>query len=214
LGGGNWKTLMTDSNDQPDAAETPKGPTVVLLSDEPSDVDEFEAKAHDQVARSIADLVVTEPGGAVIGLEGTYGSGKSTVVRLASQRLAAHKSPEHSIEARAVIFDAWAHQGDPLRRSFLETVIRDLADAGWLAKDLAENCLAALSGKASTVVTKTTARLSFEGKLTSAAAALLPLGAVLASNHFNHWHRDSPQPNTRRAGFVLGTEASLTQPAK
>src|SRR6266566_3087986 len=106
---------------------------VHLVPDEPSASDDFDAKAHDQVAQSIAALVRNEPGGKVIGLEGLWGSGKSTVVRLVRQHLTTEKASGHPrIETRVVVFDAWAHQGDPLRRTFLEAVITELEDAEWL----------------------------------------------------------------------------------
>jgi hypothetical protein len=163
---------------------------VLLLPDDPSDADEFAAKAHETLADAIADLVVNEPGGRVIGLEGSWGSGKSTVVRLLTNRLHGNRSSATlAPESRAVIFDAWAHQGDPLRRSFLETVIEDLESVGWLSAQNANSFRSKLSGKTSTVHTKTTSRLSLEGKIASAAAVLLPLGAVLAANRFSHHHR-------------------------
>ena len=83
-----------------------------LLTDLPADKDAF--GAHERVARAIADVVRTEDGGRTIGLEGGWGAGKSTVVKLLEQELAG------DADSAAWIFDAWAHEGDPLRRSFLE----------------------------------------------------------------------------------------------
>ncbi len=100
---------------------------VVLLSDDPSDADEFSAKAHENVAAAIARLVTSETPGKVIGLEGPWGSGKSTIVRLLSARLRTPQDTSAASETHAVIFDAWAHEGDPLRRTFLEAIIGELA---------------------------------------------------------------------------------------
>ena len=64
-----------------------------------------------------------------------WGSGKTTVVNLL------RKSLEHRARDYAIItFDAWAHQGDPLRRTFLESVVEQLKEkqesagegAGWI----------------------------------------------------------------------------------
>lgn len=163
---------------------------VVLLPDDPSDVDEFDAKAHDTVAKAIADLVQHEPGGKAIGLEGSWGSGKSTVVRLLSKYLLDGNSRTNAQpETRTVIFDAWAHQGDPLRRTFLETLVEELVAAKWLPDSTAAELREKLTGKASQVHTKSTERLSLEGAVVAAATTLVPPGIVLAQNHFHSYHR-------------------------
>ena len=163
-------------------------PEVVLIDDEPSTADTFDAKAHEKVAKAIAELVKGEPGGRVIGLEGSWGSGKSTIVRLASQYLQATESGEHLPDTRVIAFDAWSHQGDPLRRTFLEKLLDDLVAANWLPDALASELREKLAGKTATVHTTSTQRLSFEGRLTAAAAVLVPLGVVLVQNHFHSHH--------------------------
>ena len=85
-----------------------------LVINEPADSDAF--GPHSRLAQTIAALVRSETGGRTIGLEGRWGIGKSTVVRLLEHELASDP------ETRLVPFDAWAHEGDPLRRSFLERV--------------------------------------------------------------------------------------------
>ena len=84
-----------------------------LLPDTPADTDSF--GSHERVAHSIAEVVQTESGGKAIGLEGGWGSGKSTIVKLISWKLSQHKESFHKI----AVFDMWSHQGDPLRRTFL-----------------------------------------------------------------------------------------------
>jgi hypothetical protein len=161
---------------------------VRLLADAPVESDEFAAKAHERVADAIAQLVVREPGGKVVGLEGLWGSGKSTVVRLMRQRLVNGGFSTEEV-TRVVVFDAWAHQGDPLRRTFLEAVISEIADAGWLDPSSAKAASDELAGRTSKVTTTATSRLSTEGKLAAAATVLLALGAALFANHFSHYHR-------------------------
>ena len=56
-----------------------------LLADTPAETDAF--GSHERVARSIAEVVQTESGGKAIGLEGGWGAGKSTIVKLISQKL-------------------------------------------------------------------------------------------------------------------------------
>jgi len=168
---------------------TDGSPAVVLLADEPSSSDDFDAKAHDQVARAIANLIEHEPGGGVIGLEGTWGSGKSTVVELLCEHLRPASAKKQLGHIRTVVFDAWAHQNDPLRRTFLEKVIDELSDAEWLPSSDADAFRKKLSGRASQVHTKSSARLSPEGWFTSAAALLIPLGSALLQNKFHSHHR-------------------------
>ena len=88
-----------------------------LLPDAPAETDAF--GAHERIAQSIADVVHTEDGGRSIGLEGGWGAGKSTIVTLISKILGRTKDPD----CRIAVFDIWAHQGDPLRRTFLENLI-------------------------------------------------------------------------------------------
>lgn len=164
---------------------------VILLDDDPAEVDAFDAKAHEQIATAIAALVAREPGGRVIGLEGEWGSGKSTVVRLTRDHL---ETPDQagSLETLVVVFDAWAHQGDKLRRAFLETVIARIELRTWLPRCVAKTYRDRLSGRTSHVNTKSSARLSFEGVCASMAALALLFGAALFQHNFTHpwlWHR-------------------------
>ena len=98
-----------------------------LLSDEPASEDTF-GGSHGRLAKAIAALIENEDGGKAIGLEGGWGAGKSTVVQLVTRRLD-EGSPDRTL---VVVFDAWAHQGDPLRRTFLEKLIRHLQGARWI----------------------------------------------------------------------------------
>lgn len=98
-----------------------------LLSDEPSADDTF-GKAHQRVARAIAEIIrsAQEKGGKAIGLEGGWGTGKTTIVRLLVSDFANDKN------YLFFLFDAWAHEGDPLRRTFLESLIDEFTRKEWL----------------------------------------------------------------------------------
>ncbi|GEM_PF-6678256 len=91
----------------------------VLLSDNPAEKDEF--GSHQKVADAIFDLINSErDGGKTIGLEGQWGIGKSTIINLLHEKLISDREKNNNL---VVIFDAWAHRDDPLRRTFLESVI-------------------------------------------------------------------------------------------
>jgi hypothetical protein len=90
----------------------------VLLDDLATGQDAFR---HRQIAEAIASMIVNEAGGRAIAITGSWGSGKSTVIRLLADAL-----DKSGTEIKVITFDAWAHQGDPLRRTFLEHAITEL----------------------------------------------------------------------------------------
>jgi hypothetical protein len=143
-----------------------------LLDDAPASEDWF--GTHLPIAQILSDLVRTERGGKAIGVEGDWGSGKSTVAKLFHSTLSGDKN------FAVVTFDAWAHQGDPLRRSFLERLTRELLDRGWLRdKGAWERRLEEL--KQRRVSTRETQRphLTTVGRWVSAALLLVPAGTGL-----------------------------------
>ena len=93
----------------------------LLLADEPADADAFSGGAHQRLASTLAQMVIDEPVGRAVALQGSWGVGKSTVIRLLRKEL----GDQDDIEVFA--FDAWAHEGDPLRRTFLESLIERFA---------------------------------------------------------------------------------------
>src|SRR5437667_6795474 len=94
----------------------------ILLSDEPALTDWF--GSHDKLAIALADLISNEPGGRAIALTGSWGSGKSSTIKFLSEKL--------DEQTRVFLFNAWNHQGDSLRRTFLEQLIDYLKNEGWL----------------------------------------------------------------------------------
>ena len=81
-----------------------------------------------RVADAIVDVFLSEDGGKIVGLEGAWGIGKSNVVAMVSKKLETDK------DCRVLTLDTWAHDGDPLRRTFLETIVVNLQEFGWLTK--------------------------------------------------------------------------------
>ena len=116
--------------------------------------------------------------GLTIGLEGEWGSGKSTVVKLLQEKLKENKSN------RTFVFyiDAWEHEGDHLRRVFLETLIEKIKRwKEWgcdVVKRLNDISDRVTSKKVSKKVEHASQITGF-GKAVAFAALLVPLGVSL-----------------------------------
>lgn len=93
-------------------------PVVRLLDDKPTNEDKT-GDGHQRVADAMAKLIEGEDGGKAIALEGSWGSGKSSVVRMLEGACCK--------DTLVYTFDAWKHEGDPLRVAFL----RGLVDCLW-----------------------------------------------------------------------------------
>lgn len=114
----------------------------VFITDAPASSDYFSG-AHESIANAIKNLIMSkdEEGCKTIGLEGEWGSGKSTILNL----LRDFWKPPDNIQV--FIFDAWAHEGDPLRRIILEKLMRNLKSRGWLSEEKYEEIIHRLQGK-------------------------------------------------------------------
>ena len=103
-----------------DLPAPPRPPTVpalrsAFLPDAPASDDRL--RGHSAVARALADTLGGR-GSGLVRLVGPFGSGKSTVVELARAAV-----PETS---RVVVYDAWTHHADALRRTVLAAVLAAL----------------------------------------------------------------------------------------
>ena len=100
-----------------------------IIFGEPKSEDEFGGRGHERSARALADGIRQiaertggrQRAGGAIGLEGAWGSGKSTVIDIAKQKYL-------SSEYRIFTFDLWRHQSDDFRRSLLEQLIAFVRD--------------------------------------------------------------------------------------
>lgn len=170
--------------DSPISAEAalPQRCPTRLIPDDPSDDDALGVEGyrpHQEVARVLARMLVEEPtAGRAIGLEGPWGSGKSTVLRLLQKELR-QANLAADLDIRVVTFDSWAHEGDPLRRSFIESTLDQLAAAfddgreRWLHPDTKTQLRSDLTAK------KTRTHVSPWGELLTISAALAALGLAL-----------------------------------
>lgn len=149
-----------------------------LLTDDPSEEDLL--GSHQRLADLIAETISSDSGGKAIALTGGYGSGKSTVIRLLRGALRSRKSI-----ASVFVFDSWAHQSDPLRRSFLEELTRFLVEVKWLKEKEGQTHLDALGRRSEESTIATEPVLTQAGGLVAISALLVPLGYVLLSHSFD-----------------------------
>lgn len=154
-----------------DATVTDRSKTV-LLTDSPAAKDAF--GTHDRIAAAIAKLIKSERGGRAIGLQGPYGSGKSTLVNFLRSHLADDDT------THVWMYDAWAHEGDPLRRSFLESLINSLSH--WITQvEIWETHLEELGKRKKKSVVKSSYRLSKLGRAYAVSAGFVPVGLLLVA---------------------------------
>jgi hypothetical protein len=152
-----------------------------LISDEPVAKDNF--GSHERVAEAIAELIQTSDGGKAIGLEGGWGSGKTTIVEILCQRFSADK------QYYFCLFDAWAHEGDPLRRTFLESLIDRLCELKWLEKqDYWQEQKEIIAQRREVKETNTEPHLKPLGTLVLFLIAFIPVGIAF----LNAGLRDTP----------------------
>lgn len=90
------------------------------ISKAPCGKDLFVGKAHKKTAEQIAQKILDAKKSLMIGIEGSWGSGKSNLITMIEKEL--HKKEEEEKAAKAIFFnyDVWGHQNDMLRRSILE----------------------------------------------------------------------------------------------
>ena len=136
--------------------------------------DQFPDKTHEKVASALFRLMQTSDHGITIGLEGGWGSGKSTVVSFLKKQLASQGN-----DTLFFLFDAWAHEGDPLRRIFLESLIDEIGPGGD-QNDLLK-LRREISGRKRKVEVDTKKSTSRLGGLISLSAILVPVGAAILS---------------------------------
>jgi ABC-type dipeptide/oligopeptide/nickel transport system ATPase subunit len=93
-----------------------------FLPDESTNEDLFDEKNHQRVAQKIFELIEANKGNAItIGLEGRWGSGKTTIISIFKNLISQKKN-----NYQYLYIDAWEHEGDPLRRIFLEKIIQQI----------------------------------------------------------------------------------------
>lgn len=164
-----------------------------LLSDLPADDDAF--GSHQSIAQAIAGLVNEEDGGKAIALTGSWGSGKSTIVRLLESTLCS-STDKSGPTPLVFVFDAWSHQGDPLRRVFLERLVKSLVEKNWTQEEKWHADLERIRRRREDTETTSEPFLTWWGRLLAVSTLPVPIGYIL----FNKYQLPAP---AARFGLLL-----------
>lgn len=159
-----------------------------ILNDDAAIEDLFEHKTHQHSAETLLQVIKSSNGNITIGLEGSWGAGKSTVINMFHQDLI--QKNEASL---FFLFDAWAHEDEPLRRIFLESLIQTI-DPNETNNELQE-LQKQLSGRKKTVDVSAKKSASRLGKLLSICAFAVPAGIAFFNKlNFDKLSFDSTNP--------------------
>lgn len=94
-----------------------------IIQDEPTKTDLFHGGGHERTAHSLSRAIVKfDDGDRAIGLDGSWGSGKSSVVEMAARKLK-ERNGRGRKTYHFFTFDIWKSQGSVFRRSYLEHFI-------------------------------------------------------------------------------------------
>jgi hypothetical protein len=137
-----------------------------FISNSPCGIDLFEGKAQDKIAENICIGIIEHRELKIIGVDGGWGAGKSNLVELIKKKL--------EDKAHFFIYDAWGHQEDLQRRSFLEELTEDLT-ANKIISDEWKSKLKLLLAKVKETESKRVPKLSIGIIITGLLILLTPL---------------------------------------
>lgn len=133
--------------------------------------------SHGRIANAISAIIRSSQQIRTLGLLGRWGSGKSTILRMLERELSKTDSPD--VATHIFFYDAWLHQSDPPRRSFLESFIEFLVKQGMTTKKEWNSEVDRLNRRSEEHDIKTTPTLTASGKVIGASLLLFPIGLQL-----------------------------------
>ena len=89
-----------------------------LIKNMPCEEDLFAGKAHTTIAQNICDTIKNNPDCRMIGLDGSWGTGKSNLLKIVEK----HLNQQENKKYHFFLYDAWGHQEDIQRRAILENL--------------------------------------------------------------------------------------------
>lgn len=185
-----------------------------ILTDDAQIVDLLEDKTHQKIAEHLYELITDEETpGLTIGIEGKWGSGKSTIIGILNEKL------KTLSDTFVFYIDTWAHEGDHLRRVFLEKFIEAIKNKLFPddEKKLSKSDLEDLkklkeieNSVCNKTITKTITNTTKINKLGTILTILtiiaLPIGIVFIDNSCSDVTLFGTEPNWL---FIIGIGLSL-----
>lgn len=171
-----------------------------IIFDTPAKEDAFAGKGHARTAKGLSEGIaqVFDNGGGAIGLEGPYGSGKSTVIGFAEDQLRdSSAKSKRQTQYHVFTFDLWMHQTDEFRRAFLEAFLDFAGEAKFQHLLNIEDERDKIRNRKKVVVTENKHRYTPNGLILIFALPWLPL--------FYAWLNPTAFVNNatlKNAGFV------------
>lgn len=154
-----------------------------FLSNEPLGEDLFEGKSQERTAEIICSIIKDEKF-QVIGIDGSWGSGKSNLVKIIEKET--HKKEKDEVnKSYFFIYDVWGHQEDDQRRAILEELTIKLTDKGSSIikdHDKWKRKLKVLLSKEKETITKKKPVLSLGIVLSLVSLLVIPLTNAIAND--------------------------------
>lgn len=144
---------------------------ISIVRDELPDDDAF--GPHSRLAKRLADHICAAETGDTIGLEGDWGSGKSSALYFLKKEL----DQKQEKSTAYFLFDAWAHEGDELRKSFLDEFNQNLT----LNKDRREKLRDQIWSEKETIKRDSHTSIRLRAIFFAVSIALLPVFGSLLS---------------------------------
>ena len=156
-----------------------------ILIDAPSQSDAFQGKGHERTAKSLAVAISQfENSDRSIGLDGPWGSGKSSVVEIAASELneLAKNGGKNFV---FFTFDIWKSQGTAFRRSFLEHFVSWSLQKFPSKKKQLQRIEEKIRGKTRHVTTDNNTTLDWYGVLVLLTLPFLPIFYFWAKKEYD-----------------------------
>ncbi|WP_017930174.1 P-loop NTPase fold protein [Robiginitomaculum antarcticum] len=148
------------------------------VSDLPAESDFFSGAGHTRTANALANgLIELANEDGAIGLEGDWGSGKSTVIKLAKAFIDSKSS--NSFDYRFFEFDLWIHQTDDFKRAFLISFLNWLNDEALISNSSFKEFNDKIRSRKTVTTTQDRAAFSNTAKCLFVAILITPLFLVL-----------------------------------
>jgi predicted ABC-type transport system involved in lysophospholipase L1 biosynthesis ATPase subunit len=180
-----------------------------ILRDDPSSIDEF--GSHSRIASLIRNEIIDAAEGRSIAVVGEWGSGKSTVIKLLQVELEGSDQSNH--DACVFVYDAWSHQGDSLRRAFLDDLIAFFKVRNTITTQQANEATDRVWNRIETTNTTTEPLMRSHAKWLLLTLVLVPLGMKLfdipSNDETTTWDALASVRNLIATPLILGPLLSV-----